>query len=225
MADILTKVKSALGITGDYQNETLQIYIDEVKEYMIDAGVSESVVNSDMSAGVISRGVIDLWNYGSSGGKLSEYFYQRVTQLRYKTSNSSPETSETDSEILSVSLNVDGGDNVKGGNVAFTDGSVMPIDIVKLPELTITASNISATNTVTNLTINPELMDGNHYVYMLSKAELPAVGEYMEIGSSWKEWDGVGGIETYASERLTIIECDADNRAVRGGVTTVTFDY
>lgn len=84
MADTLSKVKSALGITGTYQDETLTVYIDEVKEYMLDAGVSEAVVNSDVSAGVISRGVADLWNYGSSGGKLSEYFYQRVGQLVYK---------------------------------------------------------------------------------------------------------------------------------------------
>ena len=81
MADILTKVKSALGITGNYQDTTLKIYIDEVKYYMADAGVPESVINSDMSAGVISRGVTDLWSYGTNDGKLSTYFYQRVSQL------------------------------------------------------------------------------------------------------------------------------------------------
>lgn len=81
MADILAKVKSALGITGNYQDATLNIYIDEVKYYMLDAGVPESVVNSDISAGVISRGVIDLWDYGTHNGKLSDYFYQRVSQL------------------------------------------------------------------------------------------------------------------------------------------------
>lgn len=81
MADILTKVKSALGITGDYQDATLNIYIGEVKAYMKDAGVSESVIKSDVSAGVIARGVTDLWNYGSNTGKLSDYFYQRVSQL------------------------------------------------------------------------------------------------------------------------------------------------
>ena len=84
MADTLTRVKAALGITGTYQDDTLSVYIDEVKNYMLDAGVREEVVNSDVSAGVIARGVTDLWNYGSAGGKLSEYFYQRVTQLVYK---------------------------------------------------------------------------------------------------------------------------------------------
>ncbi len=85
MADTLSKVKNALGITGTYQDETLNVYIDEVKAYMMSAGVPESVVNSDVSAGVIARGVTDLWNYGSGAGKLSEYFYQRVSQLAYTT--------------------------------------------------------------------------------------------------------------------------------------------
>ena len=81
MADVLEKVKSALGITGNYQDTTLKIYIDEVKCYMKDAGVPESVIKSDISAGVISRGVTDLWSYGTNDGKLSDYFYQRVSQL------------------------------------------------------------------------------------------------------------------------------------------------
>ena len=81
MADVLASVKSALGITGDYQDATLKVYINEVKAYMVSAGVDEALVNSDISAGIISRGVTDLWNYGSGNGKLSEYFYQRVSQM------------------------------------------------------------------------------------------------------------------------------------------------
>ena len=83
MAGVLEKVKKALGITGSYQDDTLNVYIDEVKAYMKDAGVPESVVDSDTSAGVIARGVTDLWNYNGGAGKLSDYFYQRVSQLAY----------------------------------------------------------------------------------------------------------------------------------------------
>jgi hypothetical protein len=79
----LELVKSALGITGEYQDATLKIYMDEVKAYMKDAGVPEAVIESDVSAGVIARGVTDLWNYNGGAGKLSEYFYQRVSQLAY----------------------------------------------------------------------------------------------------------------------------------------------
>ena len=86
MADacILNLVKNALGITGTFQDDTLNIYIDEVIAYMISAGVTEKKANSASSAGVIARGVSDLWNFGSGSGKLSDYFYQRVTQLTYE---------------------------------------------------------------------------------------------------------------------------------------------
>ena len=85
MADHLEKVKNALGITGTYQDATLNVYINEVVAYMKDAGVSTEVINSDVSAGVIARGVTDLWNYNGGAGKLSDYFYQRVSQLSYAT--------------------------------------------------------------------------------------------------------------------------------------------
>lgn len=82
--NILADVKSALGITGNYQDATIQSYIDEVKEYMLDAGIDTNVVNSQNAKGVITRGVADLWNYGSGGTNLSSYFMQRVTQLVLK---------------------------------------------------------------------------------------------------------------------------------------------
>lgn len=76
----LEDVKNALGITGDYQDATLQVWMDEVVAVLQDAGVSKS----NMTAGIIARGVSDLWNYGAGDGKLSPYFMQRATQLSYK---------------------------------------------------------------------------------------------------------------------------------------------
>lgn len=82
--ELLAKVKVGLGITGDYQDDTLKFYIDEVKAFMRSAGVAETVVNSSEAAGIIMRGVADLWNYGSGSVKLSEYFIQRAIQLSVK---------------------------------------------------------------------------------------------------------------------------------------------
>lgn len=76
----LNDVKSALGITGDFQNETIKVYFDEVVDFLKNAGVAEE----DITSGVVSRGVADLWNYGSGEGKLSEYFTMRAIQLSYK---------------------------------------------------------------------------------------------------------------------------------------------
>lgn len=79
--ELLAKVKSALGIGGTYQDTTLTVYIDEVKEYLLSAGISAETIASTKSIGVICRGVADLWNYGSGESKLSLYFMQRATQL------------------------------------------------------------------------------------------------------------------------------------------------
>ena len=81
---MLEKVKALLGITGTFQDATIQGYIDEVKQFLLDGGVDASIVNADTSAGIIARGVADLWNYGSGEGQLSPYFIQRATQLSYK---------------------------------------------------------------------------------------------------------------------------------------------
>ena len=79
-ATMLTNVKSALGIEGDYQDATISQYIEEVTAFLTDAGVKSAYITS----GIVSRGVADLWNYGAADGKLSEYFMQRATQLSYK---------------------------------------------------------------------------------------------------------------------------------------------
>lgn len=76
----LDDVKNALGITGSYQDATLQEYIDEVTAFLLDAGVA----SKNITSGVVARGVSDLWNYGGNEGKLSEYFMQRAVQLSYK---------------------------------------------------------------------------------------------------------------------------------------------
>lgn len=81
----LKKVKIALNITGDYQNETIQAYIEEVIEFMCDAGVSKEIAESKRALGTIARGVSDLWNYGANNTTYSNYFLQRVIQLSYKT--------------------------------------------------------------------------------------------------------------------------------------------
>lgn len=80
--DILETVKISLGLEGNsYFDKQLNIYILEVKQYLISGGCDESIVDSDASAGVIARGVADLWNYGSGNAQLSPYFKERAIQL------------------------------------------------------------------------------------------------------------------------------------------------
>ena len=82
-AGILTGVKNALSITGTYMDATISIYIDEVTDYMTNAGVSPALIAA--SVGTIARGVADLWTNTAGDGKLSPYFMNRVTQLALKS--------------------------------------------------------------------------------------------------------------------------------------------
>lgn len=84
MDAILAHVKKALCITSNFQDEALKAFIEEVNQYLIDAGVDENKINTEPTFGVVTRGVIDLWNYGASDGQLSPYFYERVIQLATK---------------------------------------------------------------------------------------------------------------------------------------------
>lgn len=83
-AELLTEVKKRIGITGDYQDDILTGHIQDVKDFMQDAGVSEEVMQTTKIIGAVTRGVSDLWDYGSGNGEFSPYFFQRVTQLVYK---------------------------------------------------------------------------------------------------------------------------------------------
>lgn len=78
-AAILAGVKAALGVTSDFMDTTISIYIDDVTDYMSGAGVPDSVIAA--SVGVIARGVNDLWTASSGDAKYSPYFYDRVSQL------------------------------------------------------------------------------------------------------------------------------------------------
>lgn len=78
---MLDEVKKALNITGNYQDNALQEYIDEVTGFLVDSGVKRE----NITDGIVSRGVSDLWNYGAGEGKLSDYFKMRASQLAYKT--------------------------------------------------------------------------------------------------------------------------------------------
>lgn len=79
--DMLASVKTALGIAGDYLDNTIQLYVDEVNEYLAAAGVPSTAIGTRATVGVVTRGVADIWNYGGGGGALSSYFYERVIQL------------------------------------------------------------------------------------------------------------------------------------------------
>lgn len=75
---LLERVKTARNITGEYHDGRIGIYIDEVKQYLLGAGVPAAVLETDAVVGVVTIGVDNLMEEGV----LSDYFRQRAIQLR-----------------------------------------------------------------------------------------------------------------------------------------------
>ena len=86
----LSEVKELLGITGTYQDKTLNLYALETIEYMVSAGVTPEIASSEKAIGVVARGISDLWNYGSGNTQLSQYFKERVIQLSLEGGSHTP---------------------------------------------------------------------------------------------------------------------------------------
>lgn len=80
---LLSKVKATLLIKGKFHDEMLSNYINEVVCFLKSAGVKTAKDTESAIAGVVAKGVSDLWTQG----KLSDYFYQRAMQLKIEDSD------------------------------------------------------------------------------------------------------------------------------------------
>ena len=85
-AELLKNIKIGLFGTaaGTWRDDMLKNYINEAREFLRDAGVSEATLNSEASVGCIQVLVNDLWNYSGGGVKISAYATQRAIQLATK---------------------------------------------------------------------------------------------------------------------------------------------
>lgn len=80
-AELLKQVKVAIGAKGNnYNDDTIQIWIEDVKLYLSRAGVSADVLGSTLAVGCISRGVDDKW--ASHRESYSDLFYSGAEVLR-----------------------------------------------------------------------------------------------------------------------------------------------
>lgn len=66
-----------------------------IKGYMQNAGVSDTVIDSDMAVGVIAMGVVDIWSLDSGVVKFSNAFHTLLAQLAF-VSQPVPEEDEDD---------------------------------------------------------------------------------------------------------------------------------
>ena len=81
-AELLAKVKSGLGLFGEYTDDTISLKMLAVKQYMVNAGVTTEQVETELGIVTLTVGVNDLWNLTSGEVKLSFAFDILMTQLK-----------------------------------------------------------------------------------------------------------------------------------------------
>lgn len=89
----------------------------------------------------------------------------------------------------------------------------------KLGTLTVTSAADTATGD-TKVTISPAKGEGNTYKYKVAEAAVEV--KYGQSVKNWTAWDGSKDITAETGKKITVVECDAEFRAVKAGVATVT---
>lgn len=78
---LLERVKTSKGFTGNNMDDRLEALIDDAKNYMRDGGVRDSLLNDSRAAGAIARYVIaDL-----DGEPIPDFVDKRIAQLELVT--------------------------------------------------------------------------------------------------------------------------------------------
>ena len=71
---LLAKVKIGLSAGGPFTDGTLSIKTIAVKQYMLGAGVTQEVIETELGIATLTIGVTDLWNLASGEIKFSYAF-------------------------------------------------------------------------------------------------------------------------------------------------------
>ncbi len=86
---------------------------------------------------------------------------------------------------------------------------------------TLTVSSVAGTTTGdTKVTISPAKGEGNTYKYKVAEAAVEV--KYGQSVKNWTAWDGSKDITAETGKKITVVECDAEFRAVKAGSATVT---
>jgi hypothetical protein len=79
--ELLVKVKGGLSIVSNFNDNTLLTKTVAVKQYMLNAGITEQQIETELGIATITIGVTDLWDLNSGEIKFSPAFDILMGQL------------------------------------------------------------------------------------------------------------------------------------------------
>lgn len=80
--NMLVEVKKGLCISGEYTDATLMAKTLAVKGFMLNAGITETNLETELGIATLTVGVNDLWNLSPGEVKFSLAFSILLTQLQ-----------------------------------------------------------------------------------------------------------------------------------------------
>ncbi|EHI98039.1 hypothetical protein CDLVIII_1340 [Clostridium sp. DL-VIII] len=72
--EILDKVKQGLSVDGNDTDETLKVKIMAVKQYMMNAGIAQTTIETELGIAALTIGVNDIWQLSPGEIKFSFAF-------------------------------------------------------------------------------------------------------------------------------------------------------
>lgn len=102
--------------------------------------------------------------------------------------------------------------------ISFTGPSVTPPAPATLKELTV-ASAAGTSSGTTKITVSPAKASGNVYKYKVADAATTVT--YGQNVQTWTAWNGTADITAESGKTITLVEADADYKAVGSGTATV----
>lgn len=110
------------------------------------------------------------------------------------------------------------------GHVSINAQNDMPMEFYSTdaPEIgTLTVASVAGTASGdTKITVTPAKEAGNAYYYKVATAETEVTyGQYV---GGWDAWNGTADITAQTGKVITVVEADAETKAVKAGHATVT---
>lgn len=103
--------------------------------------------------------------------------------------------------------------------ISFTGPSITPPAPAVLKDLTVTSAAGTASGT-TKITVTPAKASDSVYKYKVAdEAQEVTFGQNVK---TWQAWDGTADITAASGKTITIVEADADYKAVGSGTASVT---
>ena len=241
-------IPGAVNLTMDAQGETNTFYADNMAYFvvagndgysgtlevaMVPDSFRQDVLNEtlDQTSQVLTENVDDktnsfalLFEFDGDQKAIRHVLYNCTCGRTSVSGATTTNTREPTTETMNLTASPLANGNTKSRTTANTPVADYDAWYTKVwqPLGQLTVSSAAGTSSgKTALTVSPPLGEGNSYKTMTgASVTLPAYGS--TVPGTWTDWDGEEDITATTGQQIGVVEVNAENEAIAGGVAEVT---